>query len=187
MKHFLLIPMVFLIGCETKTLEPQAGDDFKSHMERVNNLIVNGDRCLYEESAVCDVPFQALFTTDLYINKHIEVRGIFVIKKLHYRPDSKPSYHAFLFQSPEQYRLCDPNTSIELIFNDSEALFNNYSSLNRSYLYVKGVLLPRMHTPWRRLDVKRGIGMNNLLIDSKFIAIPDNPECMEQFSPLPSL
>jgi hypothetical protein len=187
MKNIILISLFILTACDTQTPEPQVVEDFKSHTEQVNNLIVNGNRCLYEASTVCDVPFQALFSTDVYLNKHIKVRGVFVIKKLHYRPDRKASYHAFLFQSPEQYRLCDPNSSIELIFNDPDSIYDRYKSLSGSYIYVQGDLLPRIQSPWRRLDVTRGISMKNLLIDSKLLAPRDTSECMEQFSPLPPL
>lgn len=187
MKNIILISLFILTACDTQTPDPLVVEDFKTHTEQVNNLIVNGNRCLYEASTICDVPFQALFSTDVYLNKQIKVRGVFVIKKLHYRPDSQASYHAFLFQSPEQYRLCDPNSSIELIFSNPETIYNSYKSLSGSFIYVQGELLPRIHSPWRRLDVKRGISMNNLLIDSKLINSRVAPECMEQFSPLSPL
>jgi len=189
MRIISLTVIFALAACTSPPSTPVFEETAEQHNNLVNNLIVNGDRCLYDEKTVCNVPFQALFTTDNYLNKNINVQGIFVIKKLHYKLGGDPSYHAFLFQSPEQYRLCDPSSSIELVFSDAKKTYDALKQYNGSYIYIIGTLLPRKDSAWRQLKIRKDLDINilNILTDSKWFLPKQSHACMDTYTILPGL
>lgn len=198
MKYLILIALLTLFSCQQVDNTQNNGDDVNgsasSNSKKLNqNFLdpvefnrIRGDQCLFDKKGTCEIPFQALFSNDIYLGKLVRLRGIFIIQEITNPYTQVKQIHAFLFQSPEHVVLCDPTTAVELLPSNPKEFYQLNKNNIGSYVRLEGELMPRYSLPWRQLTLSRIYGsvhafsFDGNLFNSAYIKFAES--CMSNYT-----